>query len=178
LQHDHLDDFAPEIRVVYAANDPVVISHARALLAADGRVAAVPGEVRRPDAIMSSAELAAMIDLNEPACVILAMILHFVEPAEAEEIVAAFVRAIAPGSFLIISVGVNNAPDLADLVTTAYTAGTLQVHDRKQIAGYLTGLQIIEPGLTEVRHWRSLNAGTDAGSRPADVLAGVARKTA
>jgi O-methyltransferase involved in polyketide biosynthesis len=168
----------PDARVVYVDNDPIVISHARALLAADGQVAAVPGDVRHPDAILTSAELATMIDLNEPTCVILAMILHFLEPAEVAEIVAAFVRAIAPGSFLIISVGINNNnPDLADLVTTAYTAGALHVHDRNQIASYLTGLQIIEPGLTEVRHWRMHNAEA-APPRPADVLAGVARKTA
>src|ERR1035437_612692 len=86
----------PDARVVYVDNDPIVISHARALLAADGQVAAAPGDVRPPAATppprpppppaarpppargaapppaatRPSAELATMIDLNEPVCVI------------------------------------------------------------------------------------------------------------
>jgi hypothetical protein len=164
-------------RVVYVDNDPVVISHTRALLAEEGKVAAVPGDARRPEEILASPALAAMIDLNKPACVILAMILHFFELSQAQHIVSTFVRAVVPGSFLIISVGVNNhAPDLGDRVTTAYTAGALHAHDRQEIAGYFAGLEILEPGLTEVRNWPSAQSGTVTPDRPADVLAGVARK--
>jgi hypothetical protein len=105
------------------------------------------------------------------------MILHFFEPSQAQHIVSTFVRAVVPGSFLIISVGVSNdAPDLADRMTTAYTAGALHTHDRQQIAGYFTGLEILEPGLTEVRNWPFTQSDTVAPDRPADVLAGVARK--
>jgi O-methyltransferase involved in polyketide biosynthesis len=164
-------------RVVYVDNDPVVISHARALLAEEGNVAAVPGDARRPEEILASPALAAMIDLNKPACVILTMILHFLESSQAQHIVSTFVRALAPGSFLIISVGVSNhAPDLSDRVTTAYTAGALHEHDRQQIAGLFTGLEILEPGLTEVRNWPSTQPDTVTPERPADVLAGVGRK--
>jgi hypothetical protein len=82
-----------------------------------------------------------------------------------------------PGSFLIISIGINNnAPDVAEQVIKAYTAGTVHTHSRAQIAGYLAGLQVVEPGLTEARNWRSPPEQTAAGSRTADVLAGVARK--
>lgn len=164
-------------RVVYVDNDPVVISHARALLAEEGKVAAVPGDARRPEEILAGPALTAMIDLNKPTCVILAMMLHFFEPSHAQHIVSTFVRAVAPGSFLIISVGVSNhAPDLADRMTTAYTAGALHTHDRQQIAGYFTGLEILEPGLAEVRNWPSTQPDTVTPERPADVLAGVGRK--
>lgn len=165
-------------RVVYVDNDPVVIAHATALLAASGKVSAVPGDVRRPDAILASPDVTTLIDLNQPACVILTMILHFVEPAEAADIVAAFVRALAPGSFLILSVGFSSAPSLADQVTTAYTAGALHVHDREQIAGYFAGLELVEPGLTEVRRWRPEHPDRQAQDRPADLLAGVGHKVA
>jgi len=164
-------------RVVYVDNDPVVISHARALLAEEGKVAAVPGDARRPEEILASPGLAAMIDLNEPVCVILAMILHFFEPSQAEHIVSTFVRAVVPGSFLIISVGVkDDASDVGDRMTTAYTAGALHAHDRQQIAGYFTGLEILEPGLTEVRNWPSTQSDSVTPDRPGDLLAGVGRK--
>jgi hypothetical protein len=140
-------------------------------------VAVVPGDARRPEEILASPALGAMIDLNKPTCVILAMILHFFEPNQARHIVSTFVRAVVPGSFLIISVGINNySPDLGERVTTAYTAGALHTHDRQQIAGYFNGLEILEPGLTEVRNWPSAQPDTVTPERPADVLAGVGRK--
>jgi O-methyltransferase involved in polyketide biosynthesis len=165
-------------------NDPVVISHVTALLADSGNVAAVPGDVRYPDAILASAGLRPVIDLSRPACVILAMILHFFDPAEAADIVAGFVRALAPGSFLIISVGVNSDAGLADRVTAEYSAGGLHVHDRGQIAGYFAGFELVEPGLTEVGNWLRVHAQgavprqSAVPSRPADMLAGIGRKTA
>jgi O-methyltransferase involved in polyketide biosynthesis len=172
----------PAAQVVYVDNDPVVISHATALLAGSGNVAAVPGDVRYPDAILASA--GPVIDLSRPACVILAMILHFFDPAEAAGIVAGFVRALAPGSFLVISVGVHSDEGLADQVTAEYSAGGLHVHDRGQIAGYFTGLELAEPGLTEVQNWlRAHDQGAvpyqgAVPSRPADLLVGIGRKTA
>jgi len=175
--HEVASAVSEDARVVYVDNDPVVISHARALLAEEGKVAAVPGDVRRPEEILAGPALAAMIDLNKPTCVILAMMLHFFEPSQAQHIASTFVRAVAPGSFLILSVGVSNhAPDLADRLTTAYTAGALYAHDRQEIADYFTGLEIVEPGLTEVRNWRSTQPDTVTPERPADVLAGVGRK--
>jgi O-methyltransferase involved in polyketide biosynthesis len=171
----------PAARVMYVDNDPVVISHAAALLGGSGNVAAVPGDVRDPDAILASA--GPVIDVSRPVCVILAMILHFFDPAQAAGIVAGFVRGLAPGSFLIMSVGVNSDAGLADQVTAGYTAGGLHVHDRGQVAGYFTGLELVEPGLTEVQNWLlAHHQGTipfqSAGSRPADLLVGIGRKTA
>ena len=171
----------PAARVMYVDNDPVVISHATALLGGGGNVAAVPGDVRDPDAILASA--GPVIDVTRPGCVILAMILHFFDPAQAAGIVAGYVRALAPGSFLIISVGVNSDAGLADEVTAGYSAGGLHVHDRGQVAGYFTGLELAEPGLTEARNWLLAHHQgpmpfQGAASRPADVLAGIGRKTA
>jgi SAM-dependent methyltransferase len=177
--HEVAGRVSPDARVAYVDNDPMVIAHARALLAGDGSIAAVPGDVRDPDAIMNSAGLTAVIDLDKPSCVILAMILDFVEPAQAGDIVAAFGRSMAPGSFLVISLGINNnTPDLAARVIAGYTAAAVHLHSREQIAGYFAGFEIVQPGLTEARYWRPQDAQADSGSRPADVIAGVGRKTA
>ena len=168
---------SPDARVVYVDNDPVVISHLAALPARRGRVIAVPGDARRPEAILAGPGLTAMIDLGQPFAVILGMVLDFVEPATASDITAVFRRTMPPGSFLIISIGINNnTPEVARRVIETYTAATVHVHRRDQITGYFEGLELAEPGLTEARHWRPPPAQPPAGSRTADVLAGVGRK--
>jgi len=175
--HEVAGRVSPDVRVAYVDNDPMVITHAAALLASHGRVAAVPGDMRRPKEILASPELTALIDLSTPFCVILTWMLDFVEPAQADGIVAAFRGAMPPGSFLILSISINDsAPDLAGNVIKAYNAGPVHLHSRDQIVGYFTGLELVEPGVTEARRWRPPHPQVDAGSRPADLLAGVGRK--
>jgi S-adenosyl methyltransferase len=167
----------PAAQVAYVDNDPVVISHITALLARPGRVAAVPGDVRRPEEVLASPALTALIDTARPFCVILTMILDLIEPAQAVGIVAVFRRAMPAGSYLILSTGVNdNDPDLADRMIKAYTAATVHRHSRQQVVGYFAGLEMVEPGLTEARRWQPPHHQAAAGNRPADVLAGVGRK--
>jgi hypothetical protein len=175
--HEIADAARPGARVAYVDNDPVVISHTSALLASPGRVAAVPGDVRRPGDILSAPALTAVIDTSEPFCVILGVILDFVEPAQAAEIMAVFRDAMPAGSFLIMSIGTNNdTPDVAQDVIKAYRAAQVHVHAREQVAGYFAGLQIVEPGLVEVRRWQPGHPLADDGPRTADLLAGVGRK--
>lgn len=176
--HEVAGQVNPAARVMYVDNDPVVISHATALLGGSGNVAVVPGDARDPEAILASA--GPVIDMNRPVCVILAMLLHFFDPSEARGIAAGFVRALVPGSFLIISMGVNSDAGLADQIATEYNAGGLHGHDHGQIAGYFAGLELVEPGLSEVRNWLlAHNRGVQSTvSRPVDVVACIGRKTA
>ena len=175
--HEVAGAVSPGVRVVYIDNDPVVMSHAVALLASPGRVAAVPGDAGRPGDILASPELTALIDTSEPFCVILTMILDFFEPEQAGEIVAAFREAMPAGSFLILSIGMNNdTPDLAQDVIKAYRAAAVHLHSREQVAGYFAGLEMVTPGLTEARRWRPPQPQTASASRPGDILAGVGRK--
>src|SRR5207245_3653609 len=85
--------------------DPIVISHARSLLAKSPGVIAVPGDMRDPGRILADPGLTELIDLAEPACVIVSRVHHLVDPATARAIADGFAQAIAPGSYLIISVG-------------------------------------------------------------------------
>jgi hypothetical protein len=176
--HEIADLANPGARVAYVDNDPVVISHATALLARPGRVAAVAGDVRCPRDILASPGLTALIDTSKPFGVILTMILDYVTPAQAAGIVAEFRRAMPAGSFLILSIGINNdTPDLARDVIKAYRAASVHLHSREQVADYFAGLEIIEPGLTEARYWRPDQPQPVSTPRPADILAGVGRKT-
>jgi S-adenosyl methyltransferase len=166
-----------DARVAYVDNDPVVIAHTAAMLASPGRVAAVPGDVRCPGDILASTALASVIDVSRPFCVILAVILDYVEPAQAAGIVAAFRHAMPAGSFLVLSIGVNdNAPDVARDVIKAFRAAQVHLHGRDQVAGYLAGLEVVEPGLTEARRWRPAQPPAADDPRPADIRAGVGRK--
>jgi hypothetical protein len=87
--HEVASKVNPQTRVAYVDNDRVVLAQARALLAAAGRVEAVAGDLREPDEVMASVRQAGTIDLDQPVCVILGMILHFFDPAEAERVTAA-----------------------------------------------------------------------------------------
>ena len=92
----------PGARVAYVDLDPMVLSHARALLAGPG-VAAVAADLRDPAAVLADQELRAVIDPAEPVCVILGAVLHFLDADTAREVTAGYARLIAPGSYLVIS---------------------------------------------------------------------------
>jgi SAM-dependent methyltransferase len=169
----------PSARVCYVDNDPVVIAHARALLAGPG-IAVVAGDMRQPGTILAEPELTGLIDLSQPFCVILASVLHFAEPAEAAAVAAAFTTAITPGSYLILSAGTSTGtdPDLITRLQAAYQ-GTTVVTGRTdtEIAGYLTGLDLLPPGLTDVQHWRS-DHRAEPPTAAARILGAVGRKPA
>jgi hypothetical protein len=170
----------PDARVAYVDNDPVVISHTAALLARPGRVAAVPGDVCRPRDILACGELTALIDLSEPFCVILGVILDFVRPAEAELVMAVLRDAMPGGSFVILCTGTgtsNGAAGIARDWDKAYCGvARMYLHSREQIKGYFAGLQIVEPGLTEARNWRPEQPPASTAPLPIDALAYVGRK--
>jgi hypothetical protein len=75
-----------------------------------------------------------------------------------------------------VSVGVSNDSELAQDWIKAYGAAQVHLHSREQIAGYFADLELVEPGLTEVRRWRPLQPQPADGPRPADLLAAVGRK--
>jgi O-methyltransferase involved in polyketide biosynthesis len=171
----------PSARAAYIDNDPVVLAHARAILAADPGVAVIAGDLRQPAAILTSPELRDLIDLNRPVCVILAAVLHFIPPDEADAITAAFRQAMAPGSYLIASSGTSTgtSPALINRLAAAYQ-DTAIVTGRTidEIAGYFTGLHLAPPGLTDVWAWRPNTQRHRPPPRTARILGAVGRKPA
>ena len=92
-------------RVAYVDNDPVVVSHTRGLRPRSARVVALPGDLRDPAAILTDPVLTSLVDLAEPVCVLLAAVLHFLDTPSARHATATFTEAVAPGSYLVLSVG-------------------------------------------------------------------------
>lgn len=169
-------------RVAYVDNDPVVITHARCLLAKSPGVVAVPGDLRDPDAILASPALTGLIDLAEPVCVLLIAVLHFLDTPTAAKVTAAFTRAMAPGSYLVLSVG-HADPGNTAAIHRAYTAARLHHHAREDIGAFFSGLDLIPPGLVDARSWHPPSAGLPGpgprgAERAATVLAGAGRKPA
>jgi len=155
--HEMAQRIAPAARVGYVDNDALVLAHARALLADTEGVTVIEGDLRDPGTILSSAALARLIDLDQPVCIILAAVLHFLSPAEADTAVAAFTGAMAPGSYLILSSGTSTgtSPALIDRLRSAY-AGTALISGRtaEEITGWFSGLALVRPGLVDVQAWR------------------------
>jgi O-methyltransferase involved in polyketide biosynthesis len=181
--HDIARRVDPDARIAYVDNDPIVISHARSLLAKSPGVIAVPGDMRDPGGILADADLTDLIDLAEPVCVILSGVLHFAQKATARDVAAAFTRAIVPGSYLIISVGSGNRSEGANF-TSEYTAAQIYIHSLEEIQSFFDGLDLVPPGVVAVRFWPGNAAGVldnkaavlDDKARTATFIAGVARK--
>jgi hypothetical protein len=159
-------------RVVYADADNEVTMQTGALLARVPGVAAVTGDVRNPEAIIAHPELAALVDMSQPVCVLLSMVLHFIPPDEAREATAAIVNRIAPGSAVIMSVGIATQ-DVVDAFAARGIRG--YAHTLGHVAAYFEGLHpLLDPGLVKAAEWRP--DGPPSTLPPADIWAGVGIK--
>jgi len=174
--HDIAQQVNPRARVAYVDNDPMVISHARGLLAKSSGVIAVPGDLRDPETILADAKLAELIDLSRPACVILSGVLHFLDAPAAHDVAAAFIRAVAPASYVIISVGSGN-PAEGRTFTSAYSAARIYIHSRDETLSFFDGLELVPPGLVSVMSWSGDGPPPNGAAPPtATFIGGVARK--
>jgi SAM-dependent methyltransferase len=177
--HESAHAINPEARVVYVDNDPLVVTHAAALLAHDsGKVRTMNGDLNDPAALLASPGLRGTIDLDKPVCLILAAVLHLMNATRAAEVARMYTRALAPGSYVIISTARYDDPVLAEQIMSAYTAGTYFNHSREELAACFAGLDLIEPGLSDGKTWRARMPAPNVGRRAVYPLAGVARKPA
>jgi S-adenosyl methyltransferase len=156
-------------------NDPVVASHARALLVTGAGLAVSQADLRDPAAVLAEPALHGVIDLAEPVCVILAAVAHFLPAAEAAEVTAEFTRRLAAGSWLAISVAHFTDEELLAKLYALHTTAPFRNHGTGQLAEFLAGLDLIPPGIAEVRRWLSGIAGTPA-CRAAYLICGVGAK--
>jgi O-methyltransferase involved in polyketide biosynthesis len=169
----------PAARVAYVDNDPMVLTHAVALLAGPGGpgVTAVAADLGDPEAVFADTDLRAVIDPAQPVCVILGAVLHFLDVGTAREITAGYARLIAPGSALVISCATYDDEALAKRLAAEYTAGQFVNHSREDVRSFFAGLDMVGPGVGEAQTWRSWQAEPVFRRRAGHVLAGVGRVT-
>lgn len=179
--HQVAQRLVPDVHVVYVDNDPVVLVHARALLATDANTVVVDADMREPAKILQLAQENEFIDLDQPVAILMLAVLHFLPDIDqAAEIVATFRQAMAPGSYLVISHGTAgdmSQQNLSQAVQTYATTstGSLTLRSPAEIESFFDGLELQEPGLVPVAHWRP-EEECPATTSGAKFLAGVARK--
>jgi len=173
--HEAARTVSPLARVAYVDNDPVVVSHARALLATGEGLAAISGDLRDPAAVLGDPMLGRVIDLSRPVCVILAAVAHFLPSERAAELIARYMASLAPGSWLAVSFAHFTDEELLARLYAMHTSAPFRNHGTEELALFLGGLDLIPPGIAEVRRWLSGTSG--APTRPsAYMLCGVGVK--
>jgi O-methyltransferase involved in polyketide biosynthesis len=174
--HETARAIIPDARVAYIDNDAVVLSHLRALAAkGDPGVTVVDGDVREVAAIVDA--VAAGIDLSAPSCLLMGFMLHFFAPDAARDLVARYVTALAPGSYVVLSVGRGDS-DAADKGFGAYSAGAAQVynHSVPDFTSFFGPLELVPPGAVDAREWRpDWEQAVHLPPRDGRVIVGVAR---
>jgi hypothetical protein len=160
--------------VVYVDNDPVVLNHLWALAASgDDHIDAVAGDVATPAAVAVAVHATGLIDWGKPVCLILAMVLHFLDAATAREVTAAYVSGLAPGSHVIITVACGE-PATGEQITRTYDAAPVFNHTPADVASFFSGLDLIQPGIADARAWKpGWHTPAPYQQRPGRVLAGI-----
>jgi S-adenosyl methyltransferase len=178
--HQVAQRIAPEARIVYVDNDPMVLAHARALLTSteDGVTAYIHADLGEADKIM--AEAAKTLDFAKPIALILSGVMgHVTDTGQARSIVRNLIGALPSGSYLSLNDGTTvvggeemeqATQDYADTGAVPYVQRTPE-----EIASFFDGLELVEPGVVSCPRWRP---DDPAGDLPAEVDAfgGVARK--
>ncbi|MEV4115426.1 SAM-dependent methyltransferase [Nonomuraea sp. NPDC049695] len=147
-------EIAPEARVVYVDNDPVVCAHGRALLARTDDVDVLQADVRETDALLD--KLGGLVDLDRPVAFLMLAILHFIPDDIAYDLVAKVRKVSVPGSRLVISHAVDDTPDTTPQAIEIYRRATaaLSLRTREEILRFFDGYELEAPGLTYPNGWR------------------------
>jgi hypothetical protein len=180
--HEVAQAVAPESRVVYVDNDPIVHVHASALLTGSGTTSIVLGDLRDPEVVLACPKLRGLVDFGQPVGLLLVAILHFITDEEDPAGIVATLRdALAPGSYLALSHGTQDfhPPGVAGQAAAAYQNATapLALRAHEQVSGFFDGFDLVEPGLMQAPLWRP----DGRPPRPRDlakigIYAGVGRK--
>ncbi len=175
--HDVAQAIAPQARIVYVDNDPLVLAHARALLTStpQGACDYLDADLRDPATIL--AEAARTLDFTRPAAVLLIAILHFLPDADDPRgIVAALAGGLAPGSFVAISHLTSDfAPGPVTAGVAAYNSLVpvgITPRSHAQVTALFGELPLVPPGVVPVTEWRP--AARARFGQPADLYAGLA----
>jgi hypothetical protein len=177
--HEVAQAEAPESRVVYVDNDPVVLAHARALLssARGGATRYVDADLRDTDKILS--EAAGLLDFSRPVAVMLMAILQHIDDEEDPYgIVARLLAAVPSGSYLALShpasdIEVEAMAEMAKRLNQLM-AEKVTFRSEAEVSRFFDGLELVEPGMVRVQQWRPT---TDAeATSPAALWGGVGRQ--
>ncbi|HET9972123.1 MAG TPA: SAM-dependent methyltransferase [Streptosporangiaceae bacterium] len=172
---------APDSRVVYVDNDPVVLAHARALLTSSpqGATDYLDADLRDTGAILQAASRT--LDFTRPAAITLIAILHHISDyGQARSIVNRLMDAVPSGSYLAIAHSTNviygAASDEAVARWNKFGKPPVTLRSPQEISRFFDGLDLLPPGLVSTTRWQPGHAGTGSEGREVDQFCGLARK--
>jgi hypothetical protein len=157
--HEVVQGIAPESRIVYVDNDPIVLAHARALLAGtpEGKTAYADADLNDPAAILRTPQVRATLDLGKPVALSLIAVLMFVpDGKEARRIIDTLMDALPSGSALALSTATRDSePRVARAVIDIYNASGIHMRmsTKAEVEELFGGLDLVDPGVTLVHHW-------------------------
>ncbi|MER8014105.1 SAM-dependent methyltransferase [Streptomyces griseoluteus] len=180
--HEIAQAARPGARVVYVDHDPVAVAHSQAVLAGNEDAGVVAADLRKPREILTSPEVARLIDLDRPVALLLVAVLHFLEDAdEPHRAVAELRAALAPGSLLILThasyEGIPLPEERAEGAVDVYRdiRNPLVMRSREEIARFFDGFGLLDPGLVHLPDWRPESAREDEDDFAFSGFAGVGR---
>jgi S-adenosyl methyltransferase len=177
--HQVAQDMNPDARVVYVDNDPMVLAHSRALKTG-GNTVVIEADLRDPQVILDHPSTRKLIDFSQPLAVLLVAVLHFVsDDDDPPAIVAAIRDALPVGSYLVLShvtgdIRRESAANAAIHYKKVTSGATLR--GRQEILRFFAELELIDPGLVQVSHWRP-DEPEPADADKVWILGGVGRKS-
>jgi hypothetical protein len=180
--HEVAQGVAPETRVVYVDNDPIVLVHARALLTStpEGVTSYIDADLHTPAAILESEQFRSTIDLTKPVALTLIAVLQFVvDDTECKRIIDALMAPLAPGSVLALStVTADSAREEVTRGVAAYNRQTLNAvaRDHDRVLSLFGGRELLDPGLVLVKYWHPDEAALAVPDEHVHMYGGVAVK--
>ena len=176
--HEVAHEINPRSRVAYVDYDPVVVAHANALLATPDQSVVVAEDIRRPRELLANPVIRGHLDFDRPIAVLVLAIFHFVRDEDDPAAITACLReALAPGSYLVLSVGRADG-DEAERGFGAYSSGhvTAYNHSVADFSSFFGSLPLVAPGIADARLWHPEPALTEPlPPRAGQSLVGVAR---
>ena len=178
--HEVAQSIAPESRIVYVDHDPIVLTHARALLSSDpqGATDYLEADLREPGKIL--AEAAQTLDFSRPVAIMLIAILHLIlDRDDPYDLVSQLVSAVAPGSYVVISHAASDI-DTGAMISMTNRLNELMAQQSvprtcREVAAFFAGLDLTEPGLVRIPEWRPASV-SDSAAR-AQMWGAVGRKS-
>ncbi|GAA2617148.1 SAM-dependent methyltransferase [Paractinoplanes durhamensis] len=185
--HEIAQQIAPQARIVYVDNDPLVAVHARALMTStlEGKVAVHEADLRRPDEITGAGLVHDTLDFTRPVAVLLFAVLHFIPDDTVHAAVRELMAAVPSGSYLALShatfdpLGDQTRAALGTFTEPGAADGPFLPRTHEEITALLAGLDLVEPGLVSTVRWRPQlqpEADQTLGDHEVITYAAVAKK--
>jgi hypothetical protein len=157
--HEIAERDAPDSRVVYVDSEPVAVAHSKLILEGNDNVDVVRADLLEPHVVLDSPQARRLLDFNEPVAVLMLCVLHFIpDAAGPHEAIARYVRAMAPGSYLVVSHAATGSlhGTKAEVGKRLYDSSNLPglARTREQVAEFMAGTELVEPGIVFTAQWR------------------------